>query len=76
MLAKILVVLILRSSVVLANMAAMNEEMTIVITRLPIGASLGKTMILHISLQTENAIRHKYGHTMQGYKRGPFFLLC
>jgi len=56
------------------EMGQMNE-MTVVITRVPVGASLGKTLFLHTSLQTENAIRHEYGHTMQGYQHGPFFLL-
>ncbi|MBE0635130.1 hypothetical protein IH601_03945 [Candidatus Bipolaricaulota bacterium] len=54
---------------------AERNELTIVITRLPIGASLGKTVFLHTSLQTENAIRHEVGHVHQGYKHGPFFLL-
>jgi hypothetical protein len=56
------------------NTAEMNE-MTIVITRMPIGASLGKFIFLGEAFQSEFAIRHEYGHTMQGYKHGPFFLL-
>lgn len=54
--------------------AKMNE-VTIIVTNAPLGASLGKYIIIHTSLQTENAIRHEYGHTLQGYMRGPFFLL-
>ena len=54
---------------------AQMNEVTIVVTRLPIGVSLGKTLFLHTSLQTENAIRHEYGHTLQGYRHGPFYLL-
>jgi hypothetical protein len=51
------------------------NEVTIVVTTAPLGASLGKYIVIHTSLQTENAIRHEYGHTMQGYVHGPFFLL-
>jgi hypothetical protein len=51
------------------------NEVTIVVTTAPLGASLGKYIVIHTSLQTENAIRHEYGHTMQGYIHGPFFLL-
>jgi hypothetical protein len=56
------------------NTAEMNET-TIVITRIPIGASLGKYIFLGEAFQSEFAVRHEYGHTMQGYKHGPFFLL-
>ncbi len=54
--------------------AEMNE-MTIIVTRTPFGASLGKYIFLGEALQTEYTVRHEYGHTMQGYKHGPFFLL-
>ena len=56
------------------NTADMNE-IRIVVTTAPFGASLGKYIFIHTSLQTENAIRHEYGHTLQGYKHGPFYLL-
>jgi len=54
---------------------AMLNEIKIVVTRTPFGASLGKYIFIHTSLQTENAIRHEYGHTLQGYKHGSFYLL-
>ena len=56
------------------NTEDMNE-IRIVVTTAPFGASLGKYIFIHTSLQTENAIRHEYGHTLQGYKHGPFYLL-
>ena len=56
------------------NTADMNE-MRIIATRLPIGLSLGRYIFLGKSVLTENAVRHEYGHTMQGYKHGPFYLL-
>ena len=51
------------------------NEVTIIVTRPPIGASLGRYIFLGKSVLTENAVRHEYGHTMQGYKHGPFYLL-
>jgi len=56
------------------NTAELNE-VKIIVTRTPFGASLGKYVFLGKSLLTENTVRHEYGHTMQGYKHGPFFLL-
>lgn len=56
------------------NTAELNE-MKIIVTRTPFGASLGKYIFVSESLQTESTIRHEYGHTMQGYKHGPFYLL-
>ena len=56
------------------NTADMNE-VRIVVTTAPFGVSLGKYIFIHTSLQTENVIRHEYGHTLQGYKHGPFYLL-
>ena len=56
------------------NTADMNE-MKIIVTRTPFGASLGKYIFVSESLQTESTIRHEYGHTMQGYKHGHFYLL-
>ena len=56
------------------NTAELNE-VKIVVTRAPFGVSLGKYILIHTSLQTENVIRHEYGHTLQGYKHGPFYLL-
>jgi hypothetical protein len=56
------------------NTAELNE-VKIIVTTAPFGVSLGKYIFIHISLQTENVIRHEYGHTLQGYKHGPFYLL-
>jgi len=56
------------------NTADVNE-IKIVVTTAPVGVSLGRFIFIHTSLQTENAIRHEYGHTLQGYKHGPFYLL-
>ena len=53
--------------------AEMNE-MKIIVTRTPFGVSLGRYIFVSTSLQTENTVRHEYGHTMQGYKHGPFYL--
>jgi hypothetical protein len=53
--------------------ADMNE-MKIIVTKTPFGVSLGRYIFVSTSLQTENAVRHEYGHTMQGYKHGPFYL--
>ena len=53
--------------------ADMNE-MKIIVTRTPFGVSLGRYIFVSTSLQTENTVRHEYGHTMQGYKHGPFYL--
>lgn len=52
----------------------MNET-KIVVTSAPFGASLGKYIFVNEVMQTENAVRHEYGHTLQGYKHGPFYLL-
>jgi len=54
--------------------AEMNEA-KIIITSTPFGASLGKYIFVHTSMQTEAAVRHEYGHTMQRYRHGPFYLL-
>jgi len=54
--------------------AEMNE-MKIIVTRAPFGVSLGRHIVLHTSLVSEYAVRHEYGHAMQGYQHGPFYLL-
>ena len=54
--------------------ADMNET-KVIVTSTPFGASLGKHIFVHTSMQTENTIRHEYGHTLQGYGHGPFYLL-
>jgi hypothetical protein len=54
--------------------ADMNE-MRIIVTRTPFGASLGQFLFVNASMLTESTVRHEYGHTMQGYRHGPFFLL-
>jgi len=56
------------------NTAELNE-VKIVVTKAPFGVSLGRYIFIHTSLRTENAIRHEFGHTLQGYKHGPFYLL-
>jgi len=56
------------------NTADMNE-VKIIVTRTPLGVSLGKYIFVSQALLTENIVRHEYGHTMQGYKHGPFYLL-
>jgi len=58
----------------IVNTAELNE-VKIVVSTAPFGVSLGKYIFIHTSLQTESAIRHEYGHTLQGYKHGPFYLL-
>ncbi len=55
--------------------ADMNE-MRIIVTRTPFGASLGQFIFVSVSILTESTVRHEYGHTMQGYRHGPFFLLA
>ena len=54
--------------------ADMNE-VTIIVTRTPFMVSLGKYIFVSRALLTENVVRHEYGHTMQGYTHGPFYLL-
>ena len=51
------------------------NEVKIVVTTAPFGASSGKYIFVHTSLLTEYAIRHEVGHTLQGYIHGPFYLL-
>jgi hypothetical protein len=51
------------------------NEMTIVVTGSPFGASLGRYLFVPASFLTEVAVRHEYGHAMQGYRHGPFYLL-
>lgn len=51
------------------------NEMTVVVTRLPFGASLGRYIFVSVPLLSEKTVRQEYGHTMQGYKHGPFYLL-
>jgi len=51
------------------------NEVTLVITSWPVGVSLGKTIILPEPYVLERYVRHEYGHTLQGYKHGPFYLL-
>jgi len=51
------------------------NEMTVVVTKPLIGASLGRYIFLPCRFLTEETVRHEYGHTLQGYKHGPFYLL-
>lgn len=52
----------------------MNET-TIVVIGGRAGASLGRYLFIPGPYLTESAVRHEYGHTMQGYRHGPFYLL-
>jgi hypothetical protein len=54
--------------------ASMNET-TVVVTRFPAGASLGRYIFVSRALLSESTLRHEYGHTLQGYRHGPFYLL-
>jgi hypothetical protein len=51
------------------------NEMTVVVTRLPFGTSLGRYIFVAAPFLSERFVRHEYGHTMQGYVHGPFYLL-
>ncbi len=51
------------------------NEMTIVVIETLIGASLGRYIFVPASFLTEAVVRHEYGHAMQGYRHGPFYLL-
>lgn len=51
------------------------NEVTVVVSRWLIGVSLGRYIFLPTSFLTEQYVRHEYGHTLQGYEHGPFFLL-
>ncbi len=52
------------------------NEVRIIVTRTPFGASLGRLIFVDAAILTEGIVRHEYGHTMQGYRHGPFFLLA
>jgi hypothetical protein len=54
---------------------AVAAEAKIIVTKTPFGASLGRYIFVSEPLLCESALRHEYGHAMQGYKRGPFYLL-
>jgi len=51
------------------------NEVTVVVTKLPFGVSLGRYIFIPDALVSERTVRHEYGHTMQGYRHGPFYLL-
>lgn len=51
------------------------NEVTIVVTRGSLGVSLGRYLFVPASFLTETTVRHEYGHTLQGYRHGPFYLL-
>ena len=51
------------------------NEITIVVTGNPLGVSLGRYIFVPAFALTEAAVRHEYGHAMQGYRHGPFYLL-
>ncbi|MCX6093357.1 MAG: hypothetical protein NTY63_00835 [Candidatus Bipolaricaulota bacterium] len=50
------------------------NEVRIIVTRTPFGVSLGRFIFVSGPLLTENTVRHEYGHALQGYKQGPFYL--
>ncbi|MDD5265028.1 MAG: hypothetical protein PHU43_09370 [Candidatus Bipolaricaulis sp.] len=54
---------------------AVAAEGKIIVTKTPFGASLGRYIFVSEPLLCESALRHEYGHVLQGYKRGPFYLL-
>ena len=51
------------------------NEMRVVVTQFPFGVSLGRYIFVPVPLLSERTVRHEYGHAMQGYKHGPFYLL-
>ena len=55
--------------------AATLNEATVVEMPLPVGVSLGGFVFVGTPLLTENVVRHEYGHVLQGYRHGPFYLL-
>jgi hypothetical protein len=48
---------------------------TVIEMPLPVGVSLGGFVFVGTPLLTENVVRHEYGHVLQGYRHGPFYLL-
>ena len=65
---------LLRATGCVVHTGEMNE-VTIVVTGGVVGVSLGRYLFLPAAFLTEAAVRHEYGHTMQGYRHGPFYLL-
>ena len=59
----------------LVTNAATLNEVTVVEMPLPVGVSLGGFVFVGTPLLTENVVRHEYGHVLQGYRHGPFYLL-
>jgi len=55
--------------------AATLNEVTVIEMPLPAGVSLGGFVFVGTPLLTENVVRHEYGHVLQGYHHGPFYLL-
>jgi hypothetical protein len=51
------------------------SEAKVVVTRAPFGVSLGKFLFLPAAHLAETSVRHEYGHTLQGYRHGPFYLV-
>ncbi len=51
------------------------NEVKVIVTSLPFGASLGRFLFVGRAILTDRAVRHEYGHTLQGYRSGPFYLL-
>ena len=71
---KILYYALLQATGGVLGVREMNE-MTIVVTRTPAGASLGRYVFVSVPLLSERTVRHEYGHAIQGYRHGPFYLL-
>ena len=59
----------------LVTEAASVNEVEVIVVKVPIGVSLGRFLFIGESFVTENTVRHEVGHTLQGYKHGPFYLL-
>jgi len=50
------------------------NEATLVVVHPALGVSLGRFIFLPDAFLTEANVRHEYGHTLQGYRHGPFYL--
>jgi hypothetical protein len=51
------------------------NEVKVIVVKLPIGVSLGRFIFIGDAFLSENTVRHEVGHTLQGYRHGPFYLL-
>jgi len=46
----------------------------LIATHLPLAVSLGKYVIVNEEYVTDRVVAHELGHTIQSYRRGPFYL--